>query len=78
MGRPQAAKPPAAAAEDDERQLVSFKVSEEEFAVDIMQVQEIVRLAKVTKVPHAPTSSRGWSTFVETCCRSSICGNAST
>jgi purine-binding chemotaxis protein CheW len=46
-------------AEDDERQLVSFKVSEEEFAVDIMQVQEIVRLAKVTKVPHAPAFVEG-------------------
>jgi purine-binding chemotaxis protein CheW len=48
-----------ASAEDDERQLVSFKVSDEEFAVDIMQVQEIVRLAKVTKVPHAPTFVEG-------------------
>jgi len=47
------------AVEGDERQLVSFKVAEEEFAVDIMQVQEIVRLAKVTKVPHAPTFVEG-------------------
>jgi purine-binding chemotaxis protein CheW len=47
------------ATEDDERQLVSFKVSDEEFAVDIMQVQEIVRLANVTKVPHAPEFVEG-------------------
>ena len=47
------------AVEDDERQLVSFKVSDEEFAVDIMQVQEIVRLTKVTKVPHAPDFVEG-------------------
>lgn len=47
------------AAEQDERQLVSFKVAGEEFAVDIMQVQEIVRLAKVTKVPHAPAFVEG-------------------
>ncbi len=47
------------AAEQDERQLVSFKVASEEFAVDIMQVQEIVRLAKVTKVPHAPAFVEG-------------------
>jgi len=46
-------------AEQDERQLVSFKVAGEEFAVDIMQVQEIVRLAKVTKVPHAPAFVEG-------------------
>lgn len=44
----------AADAEQDERQLVTFKVADEEFAVDIMQVQEIIRLEKVTKVPHAP------------------------
>ena len=49
----------AAIMEDDDRQLVSFKVSGEEFAVDIMQVQEIVRLAKVTKVPHAPDFVEG-------------------
>ena len=47
------------ASEDDERKLVSFKVSDEEFAVDIMQVQEIVRLTKVTKVPHAPNFVEG-------------------
>lgn len=45
--------------DDDECQLVSFKVAEEEFAMDIMQVQEIVRLAKVTKVPHAPDFVEG-------------------
>lgn len=56
------AEPDAAgsgAIEHDERQLVSFKVAGEEFAVDIMQVQEIVRLAKVTKVPHAPAFVEG-------------------
>lgn len=45
--------------EEDERQFVSFRVGDEEFATDIMLVQEIVRLAKVTKVPHAPSFVEG-------------------
>ncbi|MBP3956729.1 chemotaxis protein CheW [Gemmata sp. G18] len=45
--------------ESDERQLVTFKVANEEFAVDIMQVQEIIRLEKVTKVPHVPAFVEG-------------------
>lgn len=45
--------------EVDERQLVSFKVANEEFAMDIMRVQEIVRLEKVTKVPHAASFVEG-------------------
>ncbi len=45
--------------EEDERQLVVFKVAEEEFATDIMQVQEIIRLEKVTAVPHAPSFVEG-------------------
>ncbi|MDY3557946.1 chemotaxis protein CheW [Gemmata sp. JC673] len=49
----------AGAAESDERQLVTFKVADEEFAVDIMQVQEIVRLGRVTKVPHVPEFVEG-------------------
>ncbi len=35
-------------------QLVSFKISKEEFGVDILKVQEIIRMMKVTKVPNAP------------------------
>lgn len=45
--------------DDEDRQFVSFKVADEEFASDIMQVQEIIRLAKVTKVPHAPAFVEG-------------------
>ena len=47
------------AGESDERQLVTFKVANEEFAVDIMLVQEIIRLEKVTKVPHVPAFVEG-------------------
>ncbi|MEI8371703.1 MAG: chemotaxis protein CheW [Planctomycetota bacterium] len=58
-GKTEGGEAAATETEDDERQLVSFKVADEEFAIDIMQVQEIVRLAKVTKVPHAPSFVEG-------------------
>ncbi len=35
-------------------QLVGFKIAEEEYAVDILMVQEIIRMMQVTKVPNAP------------------------
>ncbi len=35
-------------------QLVSFNIGEEEFGVDILQVQEINRMLEVTRVPNAP------------------------
>ena len=42
--------------EDSEEllQLVSFKIGEEEFGVDILTVQEINRMMMITKVPNAP------------------------
>ena len=43
----------------DERQLVSFLVGDSEFGIAIQEVQEIVRLNKVTKVPHAPDYVEG-------------------
>ncbi|RMD50306.1 MAG: chemotaxis protein CheW [Ignavibacteria bacterium] len=39
---------------DDILQLVSFKIGKEEFGVDILKVQEIIRMMKITKVPNAP------------------------
>jgi purine-binding chemotaxis protein CheW len=35
-------------------QLVSFKISDEEFGVDILKVQEIIRMLEITQVPNAP------------------------
>lgn len=35
-------------------QLVTFKISEEEFGVDILKVQEIIRMMPITKVPKSP------------------------
>ena len=42
-----------------ERQLVVFGIADEEFGVDIIQVQEIVRLQEITKVPNAPAFVEG-------------------
>jgi purine-binding chemotaxis protein CheW len=35
-------------------QLVSFKIGDEEFGVDILKVQEINRMDQITRVPNAP------------------------
>ena len=41
------------------KQLVTFTVSGEEFAIDIMQVQEVIRLPELTPVPNAPDFVEG-------------------
>lgn len=40
-------------------QLVSFVIAGEEFGVDILKVQEIIRPVAITRVPHAPTFVEG-------------------
>ena len=35
-------------------QMVTFKIGEEEFGVDILRVQEIIRIMEITRVPKAP------------------------
>lgn len=44
---------------DDMLQLVSFRLGGEEFGVDIMQVQEIIRMQNITAVPNAPDFVEG-------------------
>ena len=39
--------------EDEIFQLVTFSIGEEEFGVDILKVQEIIRTMEITKVPRA-------------------------
>ncbi len=39
---------------DELLQLVSFNIGDEEFGVDILQVQEINRMVTITSVPNAP------------------------
>ncbi|MCM0754474.1 chemotaxis protein CheW [Desulfovibrio aminophilus] len=46
--------------QDDELiQLVTFSIGEEEFGVDILKVQEIIRTMEITKVPRAPEFVEG-------------------
>ena len=43
----------------DQLQLVTFEVGEEEFAVDILAVQEINRMMPLTRVPQSPPEVEG-------------------
>ena len=40
-------------------QLVTFSIGEENFGVDILKVQEIIRMMDITKVPRAPEFVEG-------------------
>jgi purine-binding chemotaxis protein CheW len=42
-----------------EEQLVTFSLGSEEFGVDIMLVQEIIRIPPITRVPKAPNYVEG-------------------
>ncbi len=44
---------------DELLQLVSFKIGEEEFGVNILKVQEINRMLEVTRMPNAPSYVEG-------------------
>lgn len=40
-------------------QLVSFNIGNEEFGIDILKVQEIIRIMNITQVPNAPEFVEG-------------------
>ena len=42
-----------------EEQLIVFTVGEEEFGLNVLRVQEIIRYVKPTKIPHAPPFMEG-------------------
>lgn len=44
---------------DEQLQLVTFQVASEEFAVDILSVQEINRMMSLTRVPQSPPEVEG-------------------
>ena len=44
---------------DDLLQLVIFQLAGEEFGVDIMQVQEIIRMPEITRIPQSPEYVEG-------------------
>lgn len=51
---------PSLKKQDDELlQLVTFSIGEEEFGVNILKVQEIIRTTEITKVPRAPEFVEG-------------------
>lgn len=39
--------------EDNITQLVTFKIENEEYGIEILKVQEIIRMVEITKVPNA-------------------------
>ncbi len=43
----------------DQLQLVTFEVGQEEFAIDILAVQEINRMMQITRVPQSPPGVEG-------------------
>lgn len=45
--------------DSQEQQFVAFKLGEEEYAVDILMVQEIIRSTHITRVPKAPVFITG-------------------
>jgi purine-binding chemotaxis protein CheW len=51
--------PAAPKEEERELHLVVFRLDREEYAVPIDLVREVVRVADITRVPHAPTHLRG-------------------
>jgi len=44
---------------ENQTQLVSFKLGEGVYAIDIQDIQEVIRYAKPTEVPHAPCYVKG-------------------
>jgi|SRR5690554_611180 len=44
---------------ENEQQLIIFTVGSEEFGLDVLRVQEIIRYVKPTKIPHAPDHVQG-------------------
>lgn len=45
--------------ENELLQLVTFGIGEEEFGIDILKVQEIIRIMDITKVPNSPPYVEG-------------------
>ena len=45
--------------DDELLQLVTFSISDEEFGVDILKVQEIIRTMEISKVPRSPDFVEG-------------------
>lgn len=44
---------------DSTKSFLSFKLGEENFAIEVMKIMEILEVSKITKVPHAPDFLKG-------------------
>lgn len=64
-------------AADDLLQFVICRIGSEEFAVDVLSVQEINRIVEVTRVPKTPPMWRGSSIFEAALFPCWICENCS-
>ncbi|MEZ5335854.1 MAG: chemotaxis protein CheW [Methanolobus sp.] len=49
---------------DELLQMVVFQLGGEEFGVEIMKVQEIIRMPEITQIPQSPEYVEVLSTFV--------------
>jgi len=43
-------------------QLLTFKLDDQEYALDIANVVQVIRMVAVTRAPKAPPLSKAWST----------------
>lgn len=59
MQTPTAVRSATGADQSQQLQLVTFEVGQEEFAIDILAVQEIIRMMQITRVPQSPPSVKG-------------------
>lgn len=48
---------------ENEQQLIIFTVGDEEFGLDVLRVQEIIRYTPPTKIPHGPAHVQGVINF---------------
>ena len=56
---PDAATPPARAEVTGSMQLVSFRLAQEEYGIEITKVQEIILMGEITRVPQTPPYIKG-------------------
>jgi len=45
--------------EEDLKQIISFKIKDEEYGLEILKVKEVIRIKEITKLPKAPDFVKG-------------------
>ncbi|MGB0714633.1 MAG: chemotaxis protein CheW [Phycisphaerae bacterium] len=59
IDRPESNRDAAAGTGGDTAQVVSFRLADEEYGLDIMKVQEIILVGEITEIPEVPDYLRG-------------------